>query len=237
MITECRYCKGSCIKRGIRANGSQTLCCKQCGKYQQAIYSQNARKPDCTSMIVKLLVNSCGIRSIARVLDISPTTVLKRIVSAAQSLPKPEPIAFAKSYEIDELRTFVGSKGNPVWICLAQQVETRIIVAMSIGSRSKRNLSCVVQTVLNAKPMSVMTDGLDIYRKLIPKGINITKGHCTNHIERFNLTLRNALKRLSRRTLCFSRSPSLLIAHVSLLLNTHRESLTHAMKWGRQRLG
>jgi hypothetical protein len=48
-------------------------------------------------MVVKLLVNSCGIRGIGRVLGISPTTVLKRIINAAQSLPKPATMALGKT--------------------------------------------------------------------------------------------------------------------------------------------
>lgn len=216
MNLECRYCKGSCIKRGVRTNGAQTLCCSQCGKYQQVYYSQNARKPDCTKMVVKLLVNSCGIRGIGRVLGISPTTVLKRIINAAQSLPKHAPIAMGKNFEIDELCTYIGSKQNPVWICIAMQVDTRAVVALSIGKRTKKMMDAVVQTVQNAKPLRVMTDGLDIYSKLIPKRIHITKGHCTNHIERFNLSLRTALKRLSRKTICYSRSLLMLACCVRI---------------------
>jgi insertion element IS1 protein InsB len=167
-------------------------------------------------MVVKLLVNSCGIRGIGRVLGISPTTVLKRIINAAQSLPKPATMALGKTYEIDELRTFIGNKKHPCWICLAMQVETRSIVAISIGHRSKRKLSQVVQTVLHAQPQRILTDGLVIYRNLIPSAIHIVKGHCTNHIERFNLSLRTSLKRLSRKTICYSRSLLLLACCVRI---------------------
>ncbi|MFN0031711.1 MAG: IS1 family transposase [Flavobacteriales bacterium] len=106
-------------------------------------------------------------------------------------------------------------------MCLAMQVETRSIVAMSVGSRSKRNLSIVVRTVLNSEPTRVMTDGLEIYKSLIPAVLHIVKGHCCNHIERlplcgFNLSLRTSLKRLSRRTICYSRSRLMLLYCVRL---------------------
>ncbi|MBX9732877.1 MAG: IS1 family transposase [Chitinophagaceae bacterium] len=44
------------------------------------------------------------------------------------------------------------------------------------------------------------------YRYLIPKEIHSTKYRGINHIEQKNLSIRTHLKRLNRRTICFSRS-------------------------------
>ncbi|MBL7706316.1 MAG: hypothetical protein JNM21_12295 [Taibaiella sp.] len=56
----------------------------------------------------------------------------------------------------------------------------------------------------------VFTDKLPNYKYLLPSTIHSTKYSGTNHIERKNLTLRTHLKRLSRRTICFSRSIAML---------------------------
>jgi IS1 family transposase len=50
------------------------------------------------------------------------------------------------------------------------------------------------------------------YRFLIAKKLHSTCLHATNHIERKNLTIRTHLKRLNRKTICFSRSLVLLTA-------------------------
>ena len=50
-----------------------------------------------------------GIRSTARILKISTTTLLKRIIAIAKKIPN-QPIFKHKTYEVDEIRTFVKNK-------------------------------------------------------------------------------------------------------------------------------
>jgi hypothetical protein len=64
-----------------------------------------------------------GIRSIARLLEISCTTVLKRILSIAKSIQKPV-MASGKMYEVDEIRTFYKSKTRLIWIVYALRCDT-----------------------------------------------------------------------------------------------------------------
>ena len=45
---------------------------------------------------------------------------------------------------------------------------------------------------------------LDVYKRQAHRG--------TNHIERHNLTIRTHIKRLTRRTICFSRKAIMLYA-------------------------
>jgi IS1 family transposase len=59
-------------------------------------------------------------------------------------------------------------------------------------------------------PKRIYTDKLNIYPGLISKSIHSSIQYKTNHIERFNLTLRTHLKRLSRRTICFSKNSKML---------------------------
>jgi insertion element IS1 protein InsB len=56
------------------------------------------------------------------------------------------------------------------------------------------------------------TDRLKNYRYLIDEKLHSVKSFGTNHIERKNLTLRTHLKRLNRRTICFSRGLIMLIS-------------------------
>lgn len=58
----------------------------------------------------------------------------------------------------------------------------------------------------------IYTDRLRQYRTLIDPFIHRTTLYGTNHIERNNLTIRTHLKRLSRRTICFTRKAEKLYA-------------------------
>jgi len=55
-------------------------------------------------------------------------------------------------------------------------------------------------------------------QRLISKGIHKIYSRCTNYIERKNLTLRTLLKRLARKTLCFTRTAEMLENVVFLLV-------------------
>jgi IS1 family transposase len=55
-------------------------------------------------------------------------------------------------------------------------------------------------------PKHIYTDKLNIYTSLLSKNIHKNYPRCINHIERMNLTLRTRLKRLNRKTICFTRS-------------------------------
>nr|WP_299117406.1 IS1 family transposase [uncultured Winogradskyella sp.] len=66
------------------------------------------------------------------------------------------------------------------------------------------------------KPNRIYTDGLNIYPGMIPEVIHKQFQYCTNIIERHNLTLRTHIKRLSRKTICFSKSKIYLEAHLKI---------------------
>lgn len=58
----------------------------------------------------------------------------------------------------------------------------------------------------------VFTDGLPTYKVIIPKSCHNTTKRNTMIIERNNLTLRTNLKRLARKTICFSKTFEMLEA-------------------------
>ncbi|HTE31896.1 MAG TPA: IS1-like element transposase [Chryseolinea sp.] len=113
---ECKSCKAQCVKAGYTRNGTQRHFCKPCNKYQQQEYVYRAYTPGTSPSVIRLLREGVGIRSIARILKISVTTVTLRIRTIAKSLRRPRIDARQDVYEIDELWTFVGSKDNATWI-------------------------------------------------------------------------------------------------------------------------
>jgi len=163
-------------------------------------------------MLSRLVCNGVGIRGIARVLKIAVNTVVKRIIRKANAIMKPAVPLNRRSFEIDELRTFIRCKENQYWIAYVLCSETKKVIDFIVGKRSKRTLRMVVNTALCSGVETIKTDKLNIYQSLIPADRHISNAYNINHIERNNLNLRTHLKRLSRRTICYSKSLSMLTA-------------------------
>ncbi len=198
------------IKHGKTSGGKQRYKCKACCKTCIDDYSYKAYITPNTS-IIALLIEGCGIRSIARLLCISNTTVLKRILSISKNIRKPA-ISLNKTYEVDEMRTFYKSKSRLLWIVYAVQKDTKQVADFAVGSRTKTTLQKVISTLLISNTNKIYTDKLNLYSFIIPSNIHFAKQYGINHIERKNLSLRTHLKRLSRRTICFSKSITMLAA-------------------------
>ena len=132
--TVCRYCNGNCIKHG-RYGGKQRYRCGNCKRTFINSYTYNACKQTTNTWITRLVKEGSGIRSIARLLEISCTTVLKRILSIAKSIQKPA-MALGKMYEVDEIRAFYKSKTRLIWIVYALRCDTKQIADFVIGRRT-----------------------------------------------------------------------------------------------------
>ena len=203
---KCKFCKSSkVVKNGTTKNKQQQFKCKECKRYFIIQHTKNAYNININYFIIKLTKEGLGIRSTARVLKISATTVLKRIVLIARSINKPM-ISSNRIFEIDEMRCYLKRKNNPIWIVYALDRISKDIVSFSVGSRTKRTLSYVTNTVVLSNPTKVYTDKLIHYKSLLKEITHKVNRFGTNRIERKNLTLRTHLKRLNRKTICFSRS-------------------------------
>jgi insertion element IS1 protein InsB len=208
---ECQYCNGSTVIHGYSNAGKIRFRCKECKRTFQAELINQAYYDDTNAKITELLKEGVGIRSTSRLLKISPNTVIKRILKIAENIKKPkaEP---QQIYELDELRTYVGKKTNLKWIAYAIRRDTKEVTDFNIGYRTNEMLRKVIGTLLNSDAKKIYTDRLVNYRYLIPEILHSTKLYGINHIERNNLTLRMHLKRLGRKTICFSKSMSVLAA-------------------------
>lgn len=192
-------------KNGKTLKGVQRHLCKQCGSTKQEAYSNRACLTETNTNIVLLLKEGVGIRSISRILNISPTTVLKRIISISRQTIQP-PVLLGREYEVDELITYIGKKENRYCLTYALDRTTKDVVSFSVGRRTKKTLGMVVNTLLLSEAKEIRTDRLSLYLGLIPKEIHHVKQRGINSIERKNLTLRTHVKRLNRRTICYSKS-------------------------------
>lgn len=159
--------------------------------------------------IVGLTLESCGIRGTGRLLKISPKTVLARIVRIADGTSKPMTRLYGK-YEVDEMRLYVKAKRKKKWLTYALDIDKGEVADFRIGGRGKKSIGLVCKTLLLSEARKIHTDGYPLYGYLIPNNIHSKGKRGTNHIERRNLDLRHSLKRLSRKTIAFTKSIRIL---------------------------
>lgn len=208
---ECKFCQGKCQKAGKQKNGQQKLYYSLCKKYQQTKYVYQAYVVKIKAVIPGL-VRGGSVRGIGRILHVAVSTVMRQIKRIAAGIVKPAIPLNRQSLEMDELRTYIDNKGNQCWVAYALCSRTKQVIDSIVGKRSKRTLRTIVNTLLISGVKMIKTDRLNIYQSLIPPGRHIANAYNINHIERNNLNLRTHLKRLSRRTICFSKSKVMLEA-------------------------
>lgn len=208
----CPFCYSpKIVKNGHTKIHKQQYFCKNCLKRFLNYYTYNACYSNFNENIIAYTKEGMGVRSIARILKISTTTFLRRYLQIVDSIKAPA-ISYNQEYEVDEMRFYIRKKTNPMWLVCALEKSKRQIISFYVGRRNNTTLNAVVKTLLFSNATTIHTDKLLNYKSLIPNPIHSTKIFGTNHIERFHLNIRTHIKRLSRRTICFSRSITILVA-------------------------
>ncbi len=111
--------------------------------------------------------------------------------------------------ELDEIWSYVGSKANAIWAWIAFCKRTRQIVAWVLGKRSYTCCNALWRVIPQSyKKCKFFSDKLNAYRYCFSK--KQLKQVCkearlTNHVERWNNTLRQRVSRYVRKTLSLSK--------------------------------
>jgi insertion element IS1 protein InsB len=123
--------------------------------------------------------------------------------------------------ELDEMWSFVGKKENQRWLWHAIDHQSGQVLAYVLGTHKD-------EVFLNLKsllaPFGITrfyTDDWGAYqRHLDPANHEIGKQN-TQKIERKHLTLRTRIKRLARKTLCFSKKVQMHDIVIGLFVNRY----------------
>ena len=138
------------------------------------------------------------------------------------TLVVPQP---GENVEIDELWSFVRRKGRQCWVWVALSFQSRQVVAMVVGDRSAKTCRKLWQRLPEAyRQCLVYTDFHRAYQRVIPTEQHqaCKKGSgLTNAVERFNLTLRQRVGRMVRKTLSFSRSWAMHLLCLRLFIHDY----------------
>jgi insertion element IS1 protein InsB len=123
--------------------------------------------------------------------------------------------------EVDEMWSFVGSKAHQRWLWHAIDHLTGVVLAYVLGSRADEGF-VQLQTLL--KPFGLVhfyTDGAGVYTPHLPATAHTVGKVYTQQIERKPLTLRSRIKRLARKTICFSKSILMHDIVIGLFVNRY----------------
>ena len=123
---------------------------------------------------------------------------------------------------MDEMWSRVYCKKTPCWLWHAINHENGDVIAYIFGTRESEVLwrLWALLANLNIEIDKVYSDDNFSYHDLIPKNVLQTGKKNTQKIERKHLTFRTRLKRLARKTICYSKSWQMHTIIFGLLINT-----------------
>jgi insertion element IS1 protein InsB len=188
--------------------------------------------PEVKQHILEMTLHGSGIRDIARVLHVSPTTVIEALKkepqlqhvnsTALQHIAPGEIIVEmqqVKEAEVDEMWSFVEKKSQQQWLWHAIEHRTGVVLADVLGTHQD-------DVFLQLKPLLApfgirhfSTDGAEGYNRHVePEQPTVGKTQMPK-IARKHLTFRTRLKRFMRKTICFSKSVLLHDIVIGLFVN------------------
>lgn len=109
---------------------------------------------------------------------------------------------------MDEMHGRVGGKKNPCWLWHAVNHENSEVVAYVLGDRSEEMLWRLTDLLssINIEIINVYSDDNFSYSAVISWLILRIGKKNTQKIERKHLTIRTRVKRLARRSICYSKT-------------------------------
>ena len=122
---------------------------------------------------------------------------------------------------MDEMWGRVYCKETPCWLWHAINHENGEVVAYVLGTRESESLWELLALLadLNIEMVKVYSDDNFAYHEIIPYNVLQTGKKNTQKIERKHLTFRTRLKRLARKTICYSKSLEMHKILIGLLIN------------------
>jgi insertion element IS1 protein InsB len=123
--------------------------------------------------------------------------------------------------ELDEMWSYVGKKSNPRWLWHAIDRKTGQVLAYVFGRRKDEVFLQLKKLLAPFGIKRYCTDGWGAYERNLPVKMHEVGKRNTQRIERKHLRLRTRIKRLTRRTICFSKSELMHDLVIGLFINRY----------------
>lgn len=202
------------VKNGRNHRGKQSYKCKDCGRRFVENPGNTSIDDSMRASIDRLLLERLSLAGIARVLQISESSLHNYVNELYRTVPQRVTVLpkqkRALTVQMDELWSFVDSKGHKQWVWLALDTQTREIIGCHIGDRSSDSAQALWASLpgVYRQCAVIFTDHWEAYKTVLPskRHISVDKDSgLTSYIERFNNTLRQRVSRLVRQSLSFSK--------------------------------
>ena len=235
----CPHCQSEqIVKGGKTARGTQRSLCQHTLYAQESFlldYGHRGCLPEVKQTIIDMSRNASGVRDTARSLYICPNTVLRALKKKAAALESvhtavlrplnPDEVAWdlerAGEAEMDERWSFVGNQGNPRWLWHAIDHCTGKVLAYVFGRRTDE-VFLQFKTLLEPFGLTrYYTDHWGAYTRHLDPEVHSPGKRNTQKIECTHLTLRTRMKRLVRKTLCFSKTTQMHDIVIGLFVNRY----------------
>lgn len=223
------------VKNGIQAkNNKQKYLCKDCGR-QFVLEPEKQKISDfLITLIDLLLLERISLAGICRAVGVSERWLQYYVNDKYATIERGLTFSGKSQGELilecDELWSFVGKRKEKQWVWLALDKHTREIVGVYIGDRSREGAQELWNSIPKEYRENAMffTDFWEAYNAVFPQKRHVAVGKetgKTNHIERFNNTLRQRVSRLVRKSLSFSKKLTNHIGAIWYFIHHYNASL------------
>uniref|UniRef100_UPI0036F3E365 IS1 family transposase n=1 Tax=Thermocoleostomius sinensis TaxID=3065396 RepID=UPI0036F3E365 len=128
--------------------------------------------------------------------------------------------------EMDEMWSFVGNKKQQRWLWHAIDHRTGEVLAYVLAPHTDAALESLMLLLMPFGIKRFYTDGWGGYTRILAENQHEIGKHYTQKIERKHLTLRTRIKRLARKTICFSKSEWMHDIVIGLFVNRYEFGLS-----------
>jgi insertion element IS1 protein InsB len=128
-------------------------------------------------------------------------------------------IAACEEAELDEQWSYVGNKSNQRWFWYAVDHATNTVLAYVFGKRKDEVFKELKALLTPFNINRYYTDDWGAYERHLEAAKHNVGKRNTQKIERKNLNFRTWIKRLNRKTICFSKLECMHDTVIGLLIN------------------
>ena len=236
---QCPDChRAEVVQYGKQANGTQRYRCDNpdCPRVIFLLqYHDKGRLPAVKQQIIDMTLNGSGVRDIVRVLRVSSATVIdvlkkkeptikqvnERLLKSVDPRQVDIILRQVEAAEMDEMWSFVGSKSQQRWLWHAIDHYTGQILAYVFGPREDEIFLQLKELLAPFGITRFYTDGWGAYRRHLDPSTHTVGEQHTQKIERKHITFRTRIKRLTRKSICFSRSILMHDLVIGLFINRY----------------
>ena len=211
------------VRNGIKSTGRQNWKCKHCSRQFQNEYLYLGADKRVKNQVIQMQLRGSGVSDTALVSGVNPATVLRCLITTSfEAVIKPKHYRYDKVH-IDELWMYVAKKQKKVWLLYAYCYQTDEILVFAIEKRNSKTISNLLLKLKGLEIGWYLTDKWKSFAEVLPYCQHLIGKQFTKAIEGISTWFRVRIRRLNRRTTCFSKKLVYLYAIIKLAISKRNQ--------------